>query len=732
MAGARRRKSSNERIEPSFGPASGAFDLRVSEDDRPSPRKSRSKKKSVKSDRRDRRKKPKARRGGGSGRRSGGPFKTLRRLFYWGAVLGVWATLAVGGVLAYYATTIPDMQGLEIPKRPPSIEVRAVDGTIIGQRGKMRGHAVSLHELPRELKQAVLATEDSRFYGHFGVDVIGLARAMVANVQAGRVVQGGSTITQQLAKNMFLRPDRTMERKLQEVVLALWLEARFSKDEILEMYLNRVFLGAGSYGVEAAAQRYFGVSARSVNLQQSAILAGLLRAPSRLAPTRNPEGAEARAKVVLSRMVDEGFINRGQGEVAMTLPAKVTQARDDSMGYVADWVAEQVELFLGEVEGDVVVETTLDVNLQRMAQASLTRIMADEGAKRGAAQAALVAVDGVGAVRAMVGGVNYRASQYNRAVTAKRQPGSAFKPFVYLAAVEAGITPQSVRVDGPTEIANWRPENYAREYFGPVTLTQGLSRSLNTVAARLTQEVGVRQVTAVARRLGIISDLHDNPSISLGTGEVSVLEITGAYVPFSNGGFGVTPHIVTSVTSRDGRVLYVRQDEGFGRVVNDGPVGQMNYMMSQTITDGTGKRATLGNWPAAGKTGTSQNFKDAWFIGYTSNLTAGVWVGNDDGSPTNKASGGNVPTLIWRDFMLAAHEGLPPAPLPGTYDPRADRPGDQRFEETLPWLRGNGVREAGLQPSKPIPNVYEQPQRRNLVQRVFPIDRNFLRRIFGG
>lgn len=647
---------------------------------------------------------------------------------YWGTVAAVWAAIGLGGLFAYYAYRLPHSAKLEIPARPPSIQVDAVDGTTLAVRGKIRGHAVALRDLPPVLPQAVIATEDSRFYGHFGVDPIGLARAMIANLQAGAVVQGGSTITQQLAKNMFLKPERTIERKAQEVVLAFWLEGRFSKDEILEMYLNRVYFGAGAHGVEAAAQRYFGKSARDVVLPEAAILAGLLKAPSRFAPTRNPKAAAERARVVLARMVDEGYITNNEGEHASALPAKVAQPRMASAGYVADWVADQVTAFVGEISQDVVVETTIDPNLQVMAENALVSVMADDSASKGARQAALVAVDGIGAVRALVGGVNYQSSQYNRAVTAKRQPGSAFKPFVFLAALEMGLTPETLRIDGPTRIKGWAPKNYSGDFLGPVNLAYGLSRSVNTIAARLTHEVGPATVAETARRLGITSELHENPSIALGTAEVSLLELTGAYVPFANGGHGTLPHVIRRIATRDGKVLYERAGSGPGAVMAPWVAAAMNHMMAKTVNEGTGKAARLQNWPSAGKTGTSQNFKDAWFIGYTANLTTGVWVGNDDGTPTKKATGGSVPAKIWKAFMEPAHEGIPPLSLPGRYEPRPER--QVPIDEDLPWLREGQQLQAAAPSGLGEPQVYSRPPQGPI--RGLNITPGFLRRIFSG
>jgi penicillin-binding protein 1A len=378
-----------------------------------------------------------------------------------------------------------------VPERPANIMVVAADGSVLGNRGETGGEEVRLFELPRHLPQAVIAIEDRRFYSHFGVDPIGLARAATVNFTTGGVVQGGSTITQQLAKNLFLKPERTLRRKIQEVVLALWLEYNYSKDEILEMYLNRVYLGAGATGVEAAARVYFDKSAREVTLAEAATIAGLLQAPSRYAPTRNPEIAAARAQVVLGAMLDNGFITEEQAKAALFEPAEVKPATaGGSVGYVADWVAEVVPTLIGELRRDVVVETTVDPAIQSAAERALVEIIDSEGTERGVSEGAVVAMDPDGAVRALVGGRNYVSSQFNRAVKAKRQPGSAFKPFVYMAALEAGLSPDTLRTDAPTQFGNWAPSNYSGEFRGPMPLTDALSLSINTVAVRLTAEVG--------------------------------------------------------------------------------------------------------------------------------------------------------------------------------------------------------------------------------------------------
>ena len=452
-------------------------------------------------------------------------------------------------------------------------------------------------------------------------------------------MQGGSTLTQQLAKNLFLQPDRTLERKLQEAVLALWLEWRFSKQQILEMYLNRVYLGAGAYGVDAAAWRYFGKSARDVNLAEAATIAGLLKAPSRYAPTNSPELAAQRAKVVLAAMVDEGYVSRDQAARATAVGAPSSPVQSGvAANYVADWVMDLLPGYVARYRSDIVVTTTIDAHMQAAAESAVRTTLDKEGVKYKASQGALVAVDNDGAVKALVGGKDYAASQFDRAIEARRQPGSAFKPFVYLTAIEHGYTPDSIVVDEPVSINGWSPKNYENEYLGPVTLTTALAHSLNTVAARLTATLGPDTVVQTARRVGIVSQLHDNPSIALGTGEVTPLEITAAYVPFANGGWGIIPYLVEDIRTKDGKVLFHRQGDGPGRVISDMAVGTMNRMLSAVITDGTGQKALLSDRPVAGKTGTSQDFRDAWFIGYTNGLTAGVWLGNDDNTPTKKAN----------------------------------------------------------------------------------------------
>ncbi|MGD9867050.1 MAG: transglycosylase domain-containing protein [Hyphomicrobiales bacterium] len=591
------------------------------------------------------------------------------KLLYWGSVVSIWGVLIFSAVVIYFAATLPDPLEAGLEKRPPNVVIQARDGTVLAEQGLRRNH-IRLRQLPEYLVNAVIATEDARFWSHFGVDPLGLARAAWRNAAAGAVVEGGSTITQQLAKNLFLSSDRTYARKAKELVLAFWLETRFTKTEILELYLNRVYFGAGAWGVEAASRRYFDKPASDVTLSEAALLAGLLKAPSRYSPTQSPRRAEERAAVVLTRMVDAGKIGGPEAVAALAEPARVRN-EDGVTGYeyAVDWVMEQLPGFIGERETDVVVETTLDPRLQRDAQEALHDTLEEQGQRYRAGQGAVVLLDTSGGIRAMAGGRSYRQSQYNRAVKSLRQPGSAFKPFVYLAAVEAGLTPDTVLRDEPVSINGWRPKNYHEDYKGNITMRDALAQSVNTVAVRLMMEVGRARVVATARRLGIESPIHDNPSIALGTAEVTLLELTGSYAPFANGGMGVIPHVITRVRTAEGKKLYARKGSGPGRVISSARIGAMNDMLNAALVEGTGRRAALPGHPAAGKTGTSQESRDAWFVGYTAHYVAGVWVGNDDGAPMAKVTGGSLPAEIWRRLMGQAHEGLQPAQLPGTWSP---------------------------------------------------------------
>ena len=588
----------------------------------------------------------------------------LGRLISWSLVAMIWGTLGLAAVIGWYAYDLPGITTLVESGRQPSITLAAADGSRIAAVGDVYGETLRVADLPPSLKQAVIAVEDRRFEQHMGIDPRGLARAMWANLRAGRVVQGGSTISQQLAKNLFLTPDRTIRRKVQELLFALWLEHKFSKDQILTLYLNRVYFGAGSYGIDAAARRYFGKSARDLTLYESALLAGLLKAPSRYNPANDMNSAEERTRLVLNAMAEANFISPDEAQAAMR---EKSQSRTLAVGqgrYFVDWILGQVSDYIGQIDRDLIIVTTLDPKLQGIAVEELVALLDAEGPSRRVSQGAFVALHADGAVRAMVGGRNYGESQFNRAVQALRQPGSAFKPFLYLAAFERGLSPDDRFVDAPISIGDWAPRNYSDRYFGEVTLREAFARSLNSVAVQVLQRVGADEVAAVARRLGITSELDATPSIALGTSEVTLLELTGAYAVFANRGVGVWPYGIQEIREPSGRVLYRRGGGGPGQLLDGRTVDQMTNLMTATVEWGTGKAARTGR-PSAGKTGTSQDSRDAWFVGYTADIVAGAWFGNDDGTPMRNVSGGNLPARLWGRVVARGFEGVPAQALPG-------------------------------------------------------------------
>ncbi len=578
----------------------------------------------------------------------------------WGISLGIWGAVAGIAVIAWLAWDLPDIDQLRDQARRQGVVLLAADGTRLASYGDLYGARVDVSELPGYVPDAVIAIEDRRYYRHSGIDIRGILRSLVVDIRAGAFVQGGSTLTQQLAKNLFLTPERTLTRKLREAMLAFWLEASFSKDELLTVYLNRVYFGSGTYGVEAAAQKFFGRSARSISVYEAALLAGLLKAPSRLNPISDAQAAHERALVVLDAMVAADRLTAAQAAAASggrrTNPGEA--ARTGTGRYYADWIMQQVAGYVGLTEGDLIVETSFDPAIQAIAERAVA------GQAEAAEQVAVVVMAPDGAVRAMVGGRSYRASQFNRATQALRQPGSAFKPFVYLAALEAGLTPDAKIEDAPIVVDGWSPRNFGREFRGTVTLREAVARSLNSVAVRVSEQVGRQTVADTGHRLGLESQLKTHPSLALGASEVTLLELTAAYAVFSNGGNGVLPHGIREVRDGRGNVLYRRGGSGTGRVVKRAHAETMNQLLNAVVEWGTGRAAKLDR-PAAGKTGTSQEFRDAWFVGYTSDLVAGVWMGNDDGRPMAEISGGGAPARLWRQLMLDAHGNLPARPLLG-------------------------------------------------------------------
>jgi len=586
-------------------------------------------------------------------------------LLRWGLVSASWGMLLALVFLGWLAYDLPDVSRLNEIRKQPSVTLLADDGEVIATYGDLYGATVQLKDLPRYLPQAMLATEDRRFYSHFGLDLLGLARAAYVNLRDWRLAQGGSTITQQLAKNVFLTPARTLRRKGQEMLLALWLERNFTKDQILTLYLNRVYFGAGTYGVDAAARKFFGKPATQITPYEAAMLAGLLRAPSVFNPMNDRQAADGRAQLVLQNMVAADFLNEKEAaDVAARKEISTSYAASGHSGqHFADWVMDQVSGYVGFVDRDLVVVTTLDPRLQKIGETELAKMLDTDGPKRNAGQAALVTLSPDGAVRAMVGGRDYARSQFNRATQSLRQPGSAFKAFVYLAGFEHGLTPDDRMFDGPISVGGWKPGNYENSYQGDVSLREAFAKSLNSVAVQVSERVGRKNVVEAARRLGITSDLTTGPSIALGSSGVSLLELTGAYATFDNGGYGVWPRGIEQIRDRNGGVLYQREGTGPGLLVEPQQVHDMVDLMTNVVDTGTGKGARLGR-PAAGKTGTGQDFRDAWFIGFTAELVTGVWVGNDDNSPMKKVTGGSLPTQLWHAFMAGALEGEPIRPLP--------------------------------------------------------------------
>ncbi len=591
----------------------------------------------------------------------------LKRPFLWALNLLIWGVLFSGGAALWYSYDLPDIKRLESVTRKPSVTLLARDGSLMATYGDLYGSIVEAKNLPPYVPQAVMAIEDRRFYHHFGVDIIGVLRAAWVNYRSGSVVQGGSTLTQQLAKNFLLSEklyapsDRSLRRKIQEVLLALWLERKFSKEQILTIYLNRVYLGAGVYGIDAAAHKYFNKSARELNVYEAAVIAGLLKAPSRYSPISNPQLAHERAQRVLNAMQEAGFISAQQRLQYATAPEPLKEVHHKALSgrYFSDWVFETLDEYIGKIEEDVIVQTTLDPRLQKLAEEKTYAILDTEGPKLNISQAALVAMTPDGGVRAMVGGRNYFHSQFNRVTQAKRQMGSAVKFFTFLCALEKGYNPYSMVMDTPLRVGKWRPRNYKYKAKGEVPLKDGFAYSINAVAVRLATEVGVKRMAEMAHRLGLMSPQPKDMTISLGSGEASLLELTAAYSAIANHGFAVWPYGITQVrTAEGGEILYQRKSQGAGRVISASHVVDMLELMAAAFSYGTGKAAFIDR-PCAGKTGTSQNYRDAWSIGFTPDLVAGVWVGNDNGSYMKTVTGGKTPAKIWHDFMAAAHDGYP-------------------------------------------------------------------------
>ena len=593
-------------------------------------------------------------------------FPYLRPLLATTALVIWTGTCAILGWAYWASEDFPDTDDLWTDQRPASIKIVDRRGRLIAVRGAYASRPVSLAMLPDHMPAAILATEDRRFYAHPGFDPIGLMRAAKANYKAGRIVQGGSTLTQQLAKNVYLSPDQTLKRKSQEVLLALWLEHKFSKQQILEMYLGRVYFGSGAYGLDAASERYFAKPAADMSIGESAMLAGLLKAPSRYSPHSNAERTSARTTTVLNKMTRHGYIDSAQRDAAFARPIEVEPAEtQSSANYFADWIWADVLDLIGKPTQDITVHTTLDIDAQGAGERA---IAAHLNTDRGASQAALIALDGTGGVRVMIGGADYSESQFNRATLAKRQPGSAFKPFVYLAALEKGAAPWSSRIDGPVMIGDWEPENFSEQYSGQITIARAFARSLNTVAVILSEEAGREAVAATGERFGL-GPLQPLRSIALGAQETTPLALTQSYLPFANFGYQETAYGISAIDDSKGRAIYRRAKPSAERILNPDHLRQMNMMMHLVTSEGTGKAARLDGREVAGKTGTTNDYRDAWFVGYVPDYVSGVWVGNDENLSMSNVTGGNIPARIWRDFMREAIKGVPVTPLPKTAVP---------------------------------------------------------------
>jgi penicillin-binding protein 1A len=581
--------------------------------------------------------------------------------------------LFFGAALIYYSATMPDIAKLAATKEQAGAEIVALDGSVVGRYGQITGEYIPFEKLPRNLINAVLATEDRRFFEHIGVDFRGILRAVYVNLTSSKLSQGGSSITQQLAKNVFLSSERTLDRKMRELVMAFWLERKFDKKQILAIYLNRVYLGAGNYGIDSAARYYFNKSVADLSLAESAMLAGLLKAPSKYNPTNNYEKTVARTTEVINNMVEAKMITpelAGTEIARLQTGGVILRKRNFASGrYFADWIYEQLPEYLGDVlTQDVVITTSFNPNIQAALQEAINAQLTPQvmQAQR-VSQTSGIVMQPNGAVLAMVGGIDYNKSQYNRATQAKRQAGSVFKLFVYLAAMEHGYNPDDVVVDEPFRVGKWQPKNYKNEYNGAVSLRLAVAKSLNTVAVRLSQYVGVGEVIKVAKRLGVRSPLNNMPSLALGAADVSLKDMVTAYAHLANGGRAVAPFGVLKVVRKtDGKVLYQRSGrDNFEdiQVISPENVAKMNSLLKGVLEFGTGKGAQIGR-DAAGKTGTTSDYRDAWFIGYTPQIVGGIWVGNDDNTQMKGVTGGAIPARIWRDLMAKSHQGLQILSLP--------------------------------------------------------------------
>ena len=583
-----------------------------------------------------------------------------------GLLSGYWGAM---GLMTYFAKSSDNLPSVETfweTSRPPSVQIIDRHGKHLAVKGAVDARPIKLSELPDHVAFAVIATEDRRYNYHPGLDPIGLTRALYKNWRAGHVREGGSTLPQQLAKNVFLTPDKTLKRKCQEMMLALWIERSFSKEEILEKYLNRVYFGGGNWGLEAASQYYFDKPASDMDIPETALIVGLLKAPSRYNPLVNKAAAQDRTEIILNLMKAQELITESEFNAATSKPISVWRPEDQSSAhYFADWIWPNIETMIGMPTTDIVVRTTLDKSVQDWAEWAASEHLDPD---RNAREVAIVTLAGDGGVRAMVGGASYAKSKFNRAVQAERQPGSAFKPFVYLAAFNAGLSPWDRRVDEPVKIRDWEPRNFKEDFRGEMNLETALALSINTIAVKLSEEIGRDRVVETAASLGL-PGLKPLRSLPLGAQTTTPLELTAAYLPFANWGDRVTPYGIMSISTAEGTPLYVHKPPARERVVSSSALRHINRVLITTVERGTGKRARITGRDVAGKTGTTNDYRDAWFMGYVSDMVTGVWVGADDNTPMSRVTGGSIPAQIWKDMMVEVVKSMPNRKLPVSKPP---------------------------------------------------------------
>ncbi|HET9810200.1 MAG TPA: PBP1A family penicillin-binding protein [Sphingomicrobium sp.] len=665
--------------------------------------------------------------------RSGGrPLVTAFKILLYGALLGL---IALAVAVAVAATSLPSYS--QLTKRADlgqMVRVHASDGSVLVSLGPSFGEWLTYDKIPPEMRSAMIAIEDRRFRSHFGVDPIGIARAVGSAVIDNHRIRATSTITQQLARNIFLTNNRSMGRKIKEAVLALALERKFSKDQILELYLNRVYFGGGAYGIDAASRRFFGHSADHLSLGEAAIIAGLVKAPSNYSPTADVEAARNRSEVVLKTMVQNGFITADQA--ANIDPARIRiqeTTKNDSVRYFTDWALPQLDTLIDETSEPIDVWTTLNPKMQRAAQRAVAAHAPD------GAQGALVAIDRDGAVRALVGGKNYADSIYNRATQAQRQPGSAFKLFVYLAALESGMKPTDMMVDQPVDINGWQPRNSNRTYLGPVSLREAFARSINTISAQIGQQLGFSTIADMAHRFGITSDISTYPSMVLGSSEVRLIDMTQAFASVANRGIAVRPYAISKVVTVGGRELYRHGPSEQRVLVAPWVAAEMTDLLQSAVLSGTGRAAQIGR-PVAGKTGTTTSNKDGWFIGFSSGLTTGVWMGRDDAKRVAGLAGGTAPARTFHDFMTVAVANRPveqfetQVPMPDwNLEPEEEFFGDNYIDFGIqPMVDENGnpiIPPPGYDPAYPPGTVGPQQQAPQTGNRL---DQQWLDRVLGG